>query len=160
MDFFFCVGGGRVAADGIAGDGVVIAGVAVGGAGADVGARSGSLAATKVLSWPPSVAGAVVGAANDDTLACMRLSPRPLKLLRLSSSVMVVSAILGGAAEESPPRGPLAPFICCISSVMFSVFMLSRMFAVAVGRRASTVNVQSSWFCSKRRRRLEAWAPC
>lgn len=35
-----------------------------------------------------------------------------------------------------------------------SVFMASRMAVVADGRRARTVNVQSSWFCSKRRRKL------
>ena len=45
-------------------------------------------------------------------------------------------------------------FICWISRVIFSVFMASRILAVAVGRRARTVKVQSSWFCSKRRRRF------
>jgi hypothetical protein len=45
-------------------------------------------------------------------------------------------------------------FICCMSYVIFSVFIASRMLVVAVGSRARTVNVQSSWFCSNRRRRL------
>ena len=70
----------------------------------------------------------------------------------------VVSAMLGGLAIESAPLPLLMllaePFICWISYVIFSVFMVSRMLVVAVGRRARTVKVQSSWFCSKRRRRL------
>lgn len=62
-----------------------------------------------------------------------------------SSSVIVVSAMLGGAAADSLLRTPLAAlFICWISRVMFSVFIASRMFVVAAGRRARTVNVQSS----------------
>lgn len=55
--------------------------------------------------------------------------------------------MLGGAGDDddSPLRMLLVvPFICWISSVMFSVFMASRMFAVDVGSRARTVNVQSS----------------
>jgi hypothetical protein len=72
-----------------------------------------------------------------------------------SSSVIVVSAILGGVATDSVVRIPLvALFICWISSVMFSVFIVSRIFVVAVGSKARTVNVQSSWFCSNRRRKL------
>lgn len=47
------------------------------------------------------------------------------------------------------------PFICWISKVIFSVLSSSRIFVVAVGSRASTVNVQSSWFCSNLLRRLE-----
>jgi hypothetical protein len=35
--------------------------------------------------------------------------------------------------------------------------MASSMFSVAVGRIAKTVKVQSSWFCSKRRRRLRCY---
>lgn len=81
-----------------------------------------------------------------------------LIMLLPSSSVVCVSDMLGGVedpmlwidldvAEEL--------FICCMSYVIFSVFIASRMLVVAVGRRARTVNVQSSWFCSNRRRRLE-----
>ena len=83
-----------------------------------------------------------------------------LTMLRPSSSVVWVSAILGGVEEEPMLWMDLDAvdevlFICCMSYVIFSVFMASRMFVVAVGSRASTVKVQSSWFCSKRRRRLE-----
>lgn len=35
------------------------------------------------------------------------------------------------------------------------MFIASRIFVVADGRRARTVNVQSSWFCSNRRRKLQ-----
>jgi hypothetical protein len=80
-------------------------------------------------------------------------------MLRPSSSVAFASDMLGGLVE--PMLRVLAvadPLICWISYVIFSVFMVSRMWVVAVGSRARTVNVQSSWFCSKRRRRLVmAW---
>jgi hypothetical protein len=74
-----------------------------------------------------------------------------------SSSVRLVSVMLGGlatAAADAAPAPAFAPFIFWISKVMASVFIASTMFFVAVGKRASTVYVQSSWFCSNRRRRL------
>jgi len=81
-----------------------------------------------------------------------------LTRLRPSSSVAPaeLSAMLGGALVDMrrDEARTAEPRICWISSVMRSVFMASRMLAVAVGSSASTVNVQSSWFCSKRRRRL------
>lgn len=97
--------------------------------------------------WPPSCVPSSVTETGGGTiwLAWTPLSLCRLAMLLLSSSVKVVSAMLGGAADDSPPRTLLAaPFICWISSVMFSVFIISRMFAVAVGSRARTVNVQSS----------------
>lgn len=64
--------------------------------------------------------------------------------------------MLGGVADDSPLLRRLfaLPFICCISKVIFSVFMVSRILVVAVGSNARTVKVQSSWFCSNRLRRL------
>lgn len=76
-----------------------------------------------------------------------------LNMLLPSSSVSAER--LGGLVD--PMLFVLAtaePFICWISYVILSVFIASRMFVVAVGRRARTVKVQSSWFCSNRRRRL------
>lgn len=79
-------------------------------------------------------------------LAWMPLSLCRLAILLPSSSVMVVSAMLGGAGDDDSPLRTLlgVPFICWISSVMFSVFMASRMLVVDVGSRARTVNAQSS----------------
>lgn len=80
-----------------------------------------------------------------------------MAMLLPSSSVMVVSAMLGGLVvdSEAPALGPLAePLICCISYVICSVFISFKTLLATVGRRASTVNVQSSWFCSNRRRKL------
>jgi hypothetical protein len=78
-----------------------------------------------------------------------------LMMLRPSSSVALVSDMLGGLVEPTLRILVAAePLICWISREIFSVFIASRMFAVAVGSRARTVKVQSSWFCSKRRRRL------
>lgn len=78
-----------------------------------------------------------------------------LMMLRPSSSVAFASDMLGGLVD--PMLRALAaaePLICWISNVIFSVSMASRMFVVAVGRRARTVKVQSSWFCSNLRRKL------
>jgi hypothetical protein len=78
-------------------------------------------------------------------LACTPLSLCKLTTLLPSSSVKVVSAILGGVAEDSPLLADrAAPFICWISSVIFSVFIVSTILVVAVGSSAMTVNVQSS----------------
>lgn len=108
---------------------------------------------------PPSCAPSPVWGAGGSViwLACTPLSLCRLATLLPSSSVRVVSAILGGVAVESPLRALFdALFICWISNVIFSVFIASRMLVVAVGKRARTVKVQSSWFCSNRRRRLYA----
>lgn len=51
-------------------------------------------------------------------------------------------------------RDSRSAFCFCSSSNTCSAGTASRRFSVAVGRMASTVKVQSSWFCSKRRRRL------
>jgi len=78
-------------------------------------------------------------------------------MLLPSSSVVWVSDMLGGVDDPrlwSDLDVVDELFICCMSYVIFSVFMASRMFVVAVGSSARTVNVQSSWFCSNRRRRL------
>jgi hypothetical protein len=95
----------------------------------------------------------------DAWLACTALSAwlGKLTMLRPSSSVVCVSDMLGGLVDPmllTDLDGAAELFICCISYVIFSVFIASRMFVVAVGSRARTVNVQSSWFCSNRRRRL------
>ena len=114
------------------------------------------------LCAPPSCWPASPDAANGDGattwLAWTPLSLCKLAMLLPSSSVMVVSAMLGGLAVDSvlPALMPLVtPLICWISYVICSVLSAARTFVVAVGRRASTVKVQSSWFCSKRRRRLQ-----
>lgn len=44
-----------------------------------------------------------------------------------------------------------AAFFCWSSCVKDSTGSSLTMFSVAVGRRAKTVNVQSCWFCWKRR---------
>ena len=96
------------------------------------------------------------------TESCVVCTPASLwaltvMMLRPSSSVAFVSDRLGGLVD--PMLRVLAtaePLACWISYVIFSVFMASRIWAVAVGRRARTVKVQSSWFCSKRRRKLLA----
>ena len=77
-------------------------------------------------------------------------------MLRPSSSVAFASDMLGGLIDPMLLAALAAaePFICWISYVILSVFIASRMLVVAVGRSASTVKVQSSWFCSKRRRKL------
>jgi hypothetical protein len=90
-------------------------------------------------------------------LAWMKLSVWRLELLASSS---VVSATLGGA-ELAISLGPTlrdkrSAFCLCSSSSTCSTGMASSMFSVAVGRMARTVKVQSSWFCSKRRRRLDS----
>ena len=90
-------------------------------------------------------------------LAWMKLSVWRLEL-RASSSV--VSATLGGA-ELAISLGPTlrdkrSAFCLCSSSSTCSTGMASSMFSVAVGKMARTVKVQSSWFCSKRRRRLQS----
>lgn len=109
-------------------------------------------------TWPPSCVPSVVDVAEGEGsaiwLACTPLSLCKLTVLLPSSSVRVVSAILGGVAVDSALLAFLTPFICCISKVIFSVFMDSSTLVVAVGNKAKTVNVQSSWFCSKRLRRL------
>src|SRR3569833_3626715 len=109
--------------------------------------------------WPPSCgpSPAADGLGTAIRLAWTPLSRCMLAMLRPSSSVMVVSAMLGGLAESplslltefSPPA-----FMCWSSYVIFSVSMASSILEVTVGRRARTVKLQSSWFCSKRRRRL------
>lgn len=77
----------------------------------------------------------------------------PLIILRPSSSIVPTSDMVG--ARELMLFFLLAGlFICWISYVILSVLRASRMLVVAVGRRARTVKVQSSWFCSKRRRKL------
>lgn len=79
-----------------------------------------------------------------------------LTMLRPSSSVAFVSDMLGGLIEPMlfAAFADVVLFICWISYVILSVFIASRMLVVAVGSNARTVNVQSSWFCSKRRRKL------
>jgi hypothetical protein len=79
-------------------------------------------------------------------------------MLELRPSSSVVSATLGGA-EVPISLGPTlranrSAFCRCSSSSTCSTGIASSMFSVAVGRIARTVKVQSSWFCSKRRRRL------
>lgn len=93
------------------------------------------------------------------TNAWLALSAWLGKLIMLlpSSSVVCVSDMLGGVEDPTlwiDLEVAEELFICCMSYVIFSVFIASRMFVVAVGRRARTVKVQSSWFCSNRRRRL------
>lgn len=111
-----------------------------------------------VVVCPPScmLSPTAEGGGSATRLACTPLSLCKLTVLLPSSSVRVVSAMLGGVAEGSTVLAALTPFICWISKVIFSVFIVSSRFVVAVGNRASTVNVQSSWFCSKRRRRLKS----
>lgn len=66
-------------------------------------------------------------------------------MLLPSSSVRVVSAMLGGGMASAPGAlGALVALACWISYVMSSVLSVARMFVVAVGRRARTVKVQSS----------------
>ena len=94
-------------------------------------------------------------------LVCMKLS-----LARLFSSPW--SVMLGGTDGKSAvdtSDGPtllasLSAFCCCSSSSVCSTGKASKMFSTAVGRIARTVNVQSSWFCSNRRRRLEIPREC
>lgn len=93
-----------------------------------------------MFASPPALNGEDVGAWLD----CAPLSLWPAMLFP-SSSVNVVSAMLGGGADSGPPFFiALVAFICWISNVICSVFMASRMAVVAEGRRARTVNVQSS----------------
>jgi hypothetical protein len=108
--------------------------------------RGSGLPSAGPVLLPPSVA---------IWLAWMKLSVCRLELLASSS---VVSATLGGAvlAISLGPtlRDKRSAFCLCSSSSTCSTGMASSMFSVAVGRMARTVKVQSSWFCSKRRRRL------
>lgn len=82
-------------------------------------------------------------------------------MLELWVSSSVVSATLGGAdvpISLGPTlRDSLSAFCRCSSSSTCSTGMASSMFSVAVGRMARTVKVQSSWFCSNRRRRLPSY---
>lgn len=78
------------------------------------------------------------------------------KLLVLASSVT-----LGGwdgyseeAASDWPSLFNLSCLSCCNCSVICSTGRAPMISSRTVGSRASTVYVQSSWFCSKRRRRL------
>ena len=78
------------------------------------------------------------------------------KLLVLASSV-----ILGGAdgysdegASDCPSLFKRSCLSCCNCSVICSTGRASMISSRTVGSRAKTVYVQSSWFCSKRRRRL------
>lgn len=88
-------------------------------------------------------------------LACMPLSLVEIMLLPSSSVMPIVS---GRLIESALPLlidlAPLPPLSCWISRVIFSTSRASRILVAAVGSRASTVYVQSSWFCWKRRRRL------
>jgi len=78
------------------------------------------------------------------------------KLLVLASSVT-----LGGpdgysddAASDCPSLFKRSCLSCCNCSVICSTGRASMISSRTVGSRARTVYVQSSWFCSKRRRRL------
>lgn len=108
-----------------------------------------------LASGPPSAGPAASWSPVAIWLAWMKLSVWRLELLASSSAV---SATLGGA-ELAISLGPTllanrSAFCFCSSSKTCSTGMASSMFSVAVGRIARTVKVQSSWFCSKRRRRL------
>ena len=79
------------------------------------------------------------------------------KLLVLASSVT-----LGGTdgysdegASDCPNLFSLSCLSCCSCSVICSTGKASMISSRMVGSRARTVYVQSSWFCSKRRRRLD-----
>src|SRR5438045_8817074 len=60
----------------------------------------------------------------------------------------------GAASDASALRASRAVLCCCNLCVILSTGSDSRIFSVAVGSNARTVKVQSSWFCSNRRRRL------
>ena len=90
-------------------------------------------------------------------LVCTKLSVWKLERLRPSSSVVLgdLDDADGTKSDCEPAVRPSRSAFCCWSScVIFSTGRASRMFSAAVGRRARTVKVQSSWFCSNRRRRL------
>lgn len=101
------------------------------------------------------------GRAADGTEIWLMCTPASLVTLTLmvlrpsSSTVFASDNAVGGLRDPMLFVFAVAdPFICWISYVIFSVFMASRMLVVAVGSSASTVKVQSSWFCSNRRRKL------
>ena len=78
------------------------------------------------------------------------------KLFPSSSTVLRGSELISDPAA-SPPFNCLANLsarFCCNSFVSSSTGRAPSIFSVAVGSKASTVKVQSVWFCSNRRRRL------
>lgn len=52
-----------------------------------------------------------------------------------------------GVFKVTPLLPSLSAFFCCSSCVMLSTGKDVTIFSVAVGSRARTVMVQSSWFC-------------
>ena len=110
---------------------------------------------SSLASEAPSTGPVLLSPSVPIWLAWMKLSVWKVELLPSSSAV---SATLGGA-ELAISLGPTllanrSAFCRCNSSSTCSTGMASRMFSVAVGRMARTVKVQSSWFCSKRHRKL------
>lgn len=87
-------------------------------------------------------------------LACMPLSLCILTILLPSSSVTLGGLDPSSEGCPSPFLASFAAFCCCSSKVILSVCNSPIILSVAVGSKASTVKVQSSWFCSNRRRRL------
>lgn len=83
------------------------------------------------------------------------MKPSLWKLVRLLPSSSVT---LGGTedaiSEVATLLANLSALCCCSSFTICSTGIASKMLSVAVGRMASTVKLQSSWFCSNRRRRL------
>lgn len=92
-------------------------------------------------------------------LACTMLSLWKLFKLRPSSSAALGAsegASVDAISDGATLRCRRSAFCFCSSLNVCSTGRAWRMLSVAVGRMARTVNVQSSWFCSKRRRRLSS----